>query len=43
MGVFGEIVGRMGAYYSTIRYIAGGFEYELLMANDEFELVEELI
>lgn len=39
--VFGRIVGPMGAYYSTIAYIKGGMEYEVLMENNEFELVED--
>jgi hypothetical protein len=41
--VFGEIVGYLGAYYTTISYTKGGIEYEVLMENDEFTLLEDLI
>lgn len=39
--VFGTIVGGMGAYYTNIRYVKGGMEYEVLMENDEFTLLED--
>ena len=39
--VFGEMVGGMGAFYTTVRYIKGGMEYEVLMENDEFTLLED--
>lgn len=39
--VFGEMVGGMGAFYTTINYIKGGMEYEVLMENDEFILMED--
>lgn len=39
--VFGEMVGGMGAYYTTVRYVKGGMEYEILMENDEFTLLED--
>ena len=38
---FGSIVGALGAYYTTIRYIKGGNEYEVLMENNEFTLLED--
>lgn len=38
---FGRIVGALGAYYTNIRYIKGGMEYEVLMENDEFTLLED--
>jgi len=42
-GVLGVIVGPMGAYYTNIRYVKAGMEYEVLMENQEFELMEETI
>jgi hypothetical protein len=41
--VYGTIVGRMGAYYTTVVYVKGGMEYEVLLENDEFELMEDEI
>lgn len=41
--VYGEVVGGVGAYFTTIRFVKDGFEYEVLMENDEFELMEDLI
>lgn len=43
VGVFGEIIGVLGAFYTTIRYTSGGIEFEVLMENNEFELMEDLI
>lgn len=40
---YGYIVGAMGTYYTTIWYLLGGIEYEVLMENEDFELVEDLI
>lgn len=40
---YGYVVGGIGAYYTTIWYLLGGIEYEVLMENDDFELVEDLI
>lgn len=40
-GCVGVIVGPMGAYYTTINYIYGGVEFEVLMENEEFELIED--
>lgn len=39
---FGTIVGSMGAYYTMVAYIKGGIEYEVLIENDEFTLLEDL-
>jgi hypothetical protein len=39
--VYGHVVGGLGAYYTTIRYVSGGNEFEVLMENDEFELMED--
>lgn len=39
--VIGEIVNGLGAYYTTIKYVKGGIEYEVLMENDEFTLLED--
>ena len=38
---YGFIEGPLGAYYTKIRYIKGGIEFEVLMENDEFELMED--
>lgn len=38
---YGFIVGMMGAYYTTVRYVSGGIDYEVLMENDEFEMMED--
>lgn len=40
---YGYVVGGIGAYYTTVWYLLGGIEYEVLMENDDFELVEDLI
>lgn len=40
---FGTIVGALGAYYTNIRYIKGGIEYEVMMESNEFTLLEDLI
>ena len=39
--VFGEMVGGMGAFYTNVKYVKGGMEYEVLMENDEFILLED--
>lgn len=38
--VFGEIAGGMGAFYTNVKYVKGGIEYEVLMENDEFTLLD---
>lgn len=38
--VFGNIVGGLGAFFTTISYTKGGIEYEVLMENDEFQLLD---
>lgn len=40
---YGYVIGSIGAYYTKIWYLLGGIEYEVLMENDDFELVEDLI
>jgi hypothetical protein len=39
--IYGEIVSH-GAYASKIHYLKDGFEYEIILLNDEFEIVEEI-
>lgn len=39
--VFGEMVGGMGAFYTNVKYVKNGLEYEVLMENDEFTLLED--
>lgn len=41
--VYGEVVGGLGAFFTTIRYTKGGLEFEVLMENDDFTLLEDLI
>lgn len=41
--VYGTIVGGLGAYYTMIAYTKAGIEYEVLMENDEFELMEDTL
>lgn len=38
---YGRIVGAMGAFYTMIQYVKGGMEYEVLMENSEFTLLED--
>lgn len=40
---FGTVEGALGAYYTTIKYIKGGIEFEVLMENDEFKLLEDMV
>lgn len=40
--VYGELI-RLGAFFSTVKYVKGGIEYEVLMENDDFTLLEDLI
>jgi hypothetical protein len=40
-GVYGIIVGGLQAFYTTVRYAKDGFEYEVALEQDEFELMEE--
>lgn len=37
---YGELVGPMGAFFSTVKFVSAGTEYELLLDNDEFEFVK---
>ena len=39
---YGFIVGPQDAYYTLIRYTNMGVEYEVLVENDEFEILEDL-
>ncbi len=41
--VWGSIIGGMGAFYSTVQYTKGGMDFEVLLENDEFRLMEDLI
>ncbi len=38
--VEGHIVGSMGAFFTMIAYHRGGMDYEVLVENDDFELIE---
>ena len=39
---FGEIVGSLDAYYTTIKFTKSGIEHEEFVPNDEFVILEEL-
>lgn len=39
--VYGHIVKR-GAYASLVSYKVGGIEYEVMMINEDFTIVEEI-
>lgn len=39
---FGSLVGPMGAFYSRVEFTKGGIEYEVLIENNEFQILEEL-
>ena len=41
--VMGLIIGPLGTYFTTIRYVKGGMEYEVLMESNEFTLLEDLV
>lgn len=38
---FGTIVGPLNAYYTLIRYVKGGIEFEVMMESNEFTLLED--
>lgn len=39
--VYGEII-SYGTYASKIRYSRDGIEYQILMLNEDFEIIEEV-
>ena len=39
---FGELL-TFGAYTSKVRYKLGGFQYESVVFNEDFEIVEEIV
>jgi hypothetical protein len=39
--VYGEVL-SFGTYASTVHYLKDGFEYKLLMLNEDFEVVEQI-
>ena len=39
--VYGEVL-SFGTYVSTVHYLKDGFEYKLLMLNEDFEVVEQI-
>jgi hypothetical protein len=40
--VYGELL-FFGAYTSKVRYKLGGFLYESIVFNEDFEIVEEIV
>ena len=39
--VYGEVV-SFGTYASKVHYVKDGFEYELVMLNEDFDVVEQI-
>ena len=39
--VYGEII-SLGTYASKIHYIKDGFEYESIILNEDFEILEQI-
>jgi hypothetical protein len=39
-GVYGEMV-SYGLYASRVRYEIGGVQYDIIMLNEDFEIIEE--
>jgi hypothetical protein len=39
--VYGEIV-SFGSYASKVRYTKDGFEYNLVLLNEDFEIIEQV-
>lgn len=37
---FGVLI-EMGAYFSRVRYVHGGIDYDIYVENDEFEFWED--
>lgn len=39
--VYGEVL-SLGTYASKVHYTKDGFEYELVMLNEDFEILEQI-
>lgn len=39
--VYGEVV-SFGTYASKVHYVKNGFEYELVMLNEDFDIIEQI-
>jgi hypothetical protein len=39
--VYGELI-SLGAWYSTIKYVTGGVEFEVFVDNEEFVILDDL-
>jgi hypothetical protein len=39
---YGELVTR-GAYASLVRYSSGGVMYEVMMLNEDFDIVQDIV
>lgn len=39
--VYGEVL-SFGSYASTVHYISEGFEYEVVLLNEDFDIVEQI-
>jgi len=41
-GIFGT-VDKLGAFASTVKYEKGGEKYEVILENEEFVIVDEIV
>lgn len=41
--VFGQLVGPMGAYFSMVAYDKGGIGFEVLLENEDFMTMDEMM
>lgn len=42
-GVYGQVVGPVGAYFSLVQYTFKGIDYEVLVENEDFVIVDDII
>lgn len=40
--VYAAVVGSVGAHFTTLKYTYKGNDYEVLVENDDFELLDDL-
>ena len=39
--VYGEVI-SLGSYASKVHYVLDGIEYEIIMLNEDFEIIEQV-
>ena len=39
--IYGELISH-GSYASTVRYVLDGIEYQTVMLNEDFDIIEEV-